>query len=173
MIRIKFLLLIGFTTLMAIGTSAWSANAVNIYSARHYQSDDKLYAAFTKNTGIQVNRIEAADEALLERLRSEGNNSPADVLILVDAARLSRAASEGLFAPSDSDILRQRIPERMRSSKESQGYAWWGFSTREELLSLTSNALATNRLRAMHHSPTRVSKRRFAHVRPPIPICSR
>jgi len=134
MIRIKFLLLIGFTTLMAIGTSAWSANAVNIYSARHYQSDDKLYAAFTKNTGIQVNRIEAADEALLERLRSEDNNSPADVLILVDAARLSRAASEGLFAPSDSDILRQRIPERMRSSKESQGYAWWGFSTRARII---------------------------------------
>ena len=105
------LLISSLGTIAAASTSAWASNAVNIYSARHYQSDDKLYAAFTKRTGIQVNRIEAADEALLERLRSEGTKSPADVLILVDAARLSRAAAEGLFAPSDSESLRERIPE--------------------------------------------------------------
>ncbi|NCV61758.1 MAG: extracellular solute-binding protein, partial [Betaproteobacteria bacterium] len=117
-----------------LSASAWASSAVNIYSARHYQSDDKLYAAFSKRTGIQVNRIEAADEALLERLRSEGSNSPADVLILVDAARLSRAAGDGLFAASDSDLLRQRIPESLRSAKDSQGYAWWGFSKRARII---------------------------------------
>ena len=136
MIKSKFLplLISSLGTIAAASTSAWASNAVNIYSARHYQSDDKLYAAFTKRTGIQVNRIEAADEALLERLRSEGTKSPADVLILVDAARLSRAAAEGLFAPSDSESLRERIPENMRSSKEAQGYAWWGFSKRARVI---------------------------------------
>ena len=89
MINNKFLLRLisSIGIIVAASTPSWASNAVNIYSARHYQSDDKLYAAFTKRTGIQVNRIEAADEALLERLRSEGTKSPADVLILVDAAR--------------------------------------------------------------------------------------
>ncbi|NBP37439.1 MAG: extracellular solute-binding protein [Betaproteobacteria bacterium] len=134
MMKQRLISIVAFTLANLISAAAWSSNAVNIYSARHYQSDDKLYATFTKHTGIQVNRIEAADEALLERLRSEGSNSPADVLVLVDAARLSRAASEGLFALSDSEVLRQSIPESMRATKEAQGYAWWGFSKRARII---------------------------------------
>ena len=61
---------------------------LNLYSARHYQTDEALYANFTKATGIKINRIEAGDEQIIERIRSEGANSPADVLLLVDAARI-------------------------------------------------------------------------------------
>ena len=67
---------------------------LNLYSARHYQTDENLYAEFTKQTGIRINRIEAGDEAILERLRNEGANSPADVILLVDAARLWKAQIE-------------------------------------------------------------------------------
>ena len=76
-----------------------SSQVLNLYSARHYQTDEALYAEFTKQTGIKINRIEADDNALLERLRSEGKNSPADVILLVDAARLWRAEIEGFFQP--------------------------------------------------------------------------
>lgn len=70
---------------------------LNLYSARHYQTDEALYSEFTKQTGIKIKRIEAGDEQLLQRLKAEGANSPADVLILVDAARLWRAQIDGLF----------------------------------------------------------------------------
>jgi len=125
---------LALTTLMVNTPPSFAAGAVNIYSARHYQADDKLYAEFTRRTGIQVNRIEAGDEALLERLRTEGSSSPADVLLLVDAARLSRAAAEGLFSPVDSRVLQSRIPETLRSAKEPGGHAWWGFSRRARII---------------------------------------
>jgi iron(III) transport system substrate-binding protein len=64
---------------------------LNLYSSRHYQTDEALYANFTKLTGIKINRIEAGEDALIERIRNEGARSPADVLITVDAGRLWRA----------------------------------------------------------------------------------
>jgi iron(III) transport system substrate-binding protein len=99
---------------------------LNLYSARHYQTDEALYSNFTKQTGIRINRIEMGDEALLERLRNEGANSPADVVLLVDAARLWRAQTEGLFQPVQSKILTERIPAHLRSDDNT----WFGFSTR-------------------------------------------
>src|SRR6187200_1990579 len=75
---------------------------LNLYSARHYQTDEALYDNFTKATGIKINRIEAGDEQLLERIKSEGANSPADVLMIVDAARLWSAQQQGLFQPVTS-----------------------------------------------------------------------
>lgn len=102
---------------------------LNLYSARHYQTDEALYANFTKQTGIKINRIEAGDEALLERLRAEGKNSPADVLILADAARLWRAQIDGMFAPVDSKLLAQRIPETLRGGNE-----WFGYSQRARVI---------------------------------------
>ncbi len=72
---------------------------LNLYSARHYQTDEALYANFTKATGIRINRIEAGDEQLLERIKSEGAMSPADILLIVDAARLWSAQQLGLFQP--------------------------------------------------------------------------
>jgi iron(III) transport system substrate-binding protein len=105
------------------------SNVLNLYSARHYQSDDLLYAEFTKQTGIKVNQIQAGDEALLERLRSEGKASPADVILLVDAARLWKAQTEGLFQPAKSSILAKTLPAKM------QAYDFWfGFTTRARVI---------------------------------------
>lgn len=122
----------------AIALSAPAALAqdkvLNLYSARHYQTDEALYSDFTKQTGIKVNRIEAGDEALLERLRNEGANSPADVLLLVDAARLWRAESEGLFQPVQSRVLDERIPKHLRSADDGNGAKWFGFATRARVI---------------------------------------
>jgi len=103
---------------------------LNLYSARHYQTDEALYANFTKLTGIKLNRIELNDEPLLQRLKSEGANSPADVVLLVDAARLWRAQIDGLFQPVDSKLLNEGIPANLRANDGS----WFGFSTRARVI---------------------------------------
>jgi iron(III) transport system substrate-binding protein len=108
---------------------------LNLYSARHYQTDEALYANFTKATGIQINRIDADDAGLLTRLKSEGSASPADVVLLVDAARLWKAESEGLFLPVKSAVLDARIPATLRGKDNGQqGTAWFGFSTRARVV---------------------------------------
>ena len=103
---------------------------LNLYSARHYQTDEALYANFTKATGIRINRIEAGDDQIIERIRSEGANSPADVLLLVDAARIWNAQQLGLFALVKSALLEARIPPALRD-KDGQ---WFGFSTRARVI---------------------------------------
>lgn len=103
---------------------------LNLYSSRHYQTDEALYAGFTKATGIRINRIEANEDALIERIRSEGARSPADVLITVDAGRLWRAEQLGLFQPVKSALLESRIPSAYR---EPNGL-WYGFSLRARVI---------------------------------------
>jgi iron(III) transport system substrate-binding protein len=78
--------------------AAAEARVVNVYSARHYSSDAAIYAAFTESTGIEVNLVSANGDQLIERVRADGERSPADVIITVDAARLHRAEQAGLFA---------------------------------------------------------------------------
>ncbi|MBN9427831.1 MAG: extracellular solute-binding protein [Burkholderiales bacterium] len=123
---------------VALAFSAAAAGAqdkvLNLYSARHYQADEALYSDFTKTTGIRINRIEAGDEALLERLRNEGRNSPADVLMLVDAARLWKAEEEGLFQPLKSPVLEARIPAHLRSHDSGAGSHWFSFSLRARVI---------------------------------------
>jgi len=103
---------------------------LNLYSARHYQTDEVLYTNFTKATGIKINRIEAGDDQLLERLKSEGAGSPADVLLIVDAARLAQARDAGLFSPVHSTLLENRIPPALR---DPEGH-WFGFSYRARVI---------------------------------------
>ncbi len=103
---------------------------LNLYSSRHYQTDEALYANFTRQTGIRVNRIEAGEDALLERIRNEGERSPADVLVTVDAGRLWRAEQLGFFQPVTSGILNSRIPA---SYREPNGQ-WFGFSLRARVI---------------------------------------
>jgi iron(III) transport system substrate-binding protein len=121
---------------LAAASSAGMAQekVLNLYSARHYQTDEALYANFTRQTGIRIQRIEAGDEALLERLRSEGRNSPADVVLLVDAARLWKAQTEGLFQPLRSPTLEARIPANLRGPDEGKGSEWFAYSTRARLI---------------------------------------
>ena len=102
--------------------------ALNLYSARHYQTDEALYANFTKQTGIRINRIEGKEDELLERIRNEGSNSPADVFLTVDAARLAKAHEMGLFAPVNSKILDSRIPANLRTED------WFAFSRRARVI---------------------------------------
>ena len=112
--------------LSGIGTSALAQEEVNLYSARHYDTDQQLYDGFTEETGIEVNVIEGEADQLIERIKAEGANTPADVLITVDAGRLHRADEAGVLQPVSSDILNERIPENFR---EPDG-KWYGLSKR-------------------------------------------
>jgi iron(III) transport system substrate-binding protein len=113
---------------LAAQVTSVQAQELNLYSARHYQTDEALYANFTKQTGIKINRIEAKEDELLERIKNEGAASPADVFITVDAARLAKADELGLFAPVKSKLLESRIPAHLRSAD------WFAFSTRARVV---------------------------------------
>jgi iron(III) transport system substrate-binding protein len=107
---------------------------LNLYSARHYQTDEALYSNFTKATGIRINRVDADDAGILARLQSEAAASPADVILLVDAARLWRAESEGLFQPLKSTTLETRVPAQLRGKDGGAGSQWFGLSTRARVI---------------------------------------
>ena len=119
---------------MGLAHAQSSEKELNLYSARHYQTDEALYSNFTKKTGIKINRIEADDNALAERIKSEGANSSADVILMVDAARLWRAQIDGFFKPIQSKYLDSRIPANLRSKPDAEGSTWFGFSTRARLV---------------------------------------
>jgi iron(III) transport system substrate-binding protein len=103
---------------------------LNLYSSRHYSTDEALYANFTRQTGIRINRIDAAEDPLIERIRNEGARSPADVLITVDAGRLWRAEQLGFFQSVKSALLESRIPANLRHPDG----LWFGFSTRARVI---------------------------------------
>src|ERR1700730_13189723 len=117
-----------------LASSAIAASAqekvLNLYSSRHYQTDESLYSNFTKSTGIRVNRIEAGEDPLIERLKNEAAASPADVLVTVDAGRLWRAEQLGLFQPIKSKVLESRLAEHLRASNDQ----WFGFSARARVI---------------------------------------
>ena len=123
-----------FVAILAVLASACAAaqdsKVLNLYSSRHYQTDEALYSNFTRQTGIRINRIEAGEDALIERIRNEGARSPADVLITVDAGRLWRAEQLGFFQPVKSAVLDARIPASLREP----GGLWFGFSLRARLI---------------------------------------
>lgn len=109
--------------------------SINIYSARHYPTDEALYSDFTKSTGIKINRVDADDAGILSRLKAEGAASPADVILLVDASRLWRAEIDGLFLPIKSKVLEDAIPENLRAKRsDNGGTAWFGLSTRARVI---------------------------------------
>ena len=89
-------------------------NEVNIYTSRHYDSDDALYAEFTKETGIAVNIISGKGSALLQRLKAEGINSPADIFFTVDAGNLWKVQKENLFQSIESKIILEAVPANLR-----------------------------------------------------------
>ncbi|MFG6176798.1 Fe(3+) ABC transporter substrate-binding protein [Halomonas sp. THAF12] len=109
----------------AFATSA-AADELNVYSARHYDSDQALYDAFTEETGIEVNVLEGDSDQLIQRIEREGQASPADVMMTVDAGRLWRAEQEDIFASVSSEVLAERLPDSMRHPDGK----WFGFSQR-------------------------------------------
>ena len=117
---------------LALGLAAGAAQAqeINVYSSRHYDTDLALYQTFTDQTGIAVNLIEGSADELIERIIAEGDNSPADVLITVDAGRLWRADQAELFQPVSSDTLESRVPAHLR---HPDGH-WFGLSKRARVI---------------------------------------
>ncbi|MGB5864356.1 MAG: extracellular solute-binding protein [Sulfitobacter sp.] len=119
------------TSLVAIGPIAASAEGeLNLYSSRHYDTDERLYSDFTEATGITINRIEGKGDELIARMQAEGANSPADVLLTVDTSRLERAKEAGVLQAIDSDILETRIPANI----QDEGNEWFGFSQRARII---------------------------------------
>jgi len=129
-----------FTSLVTVallglaGSVTAQEQVLNLYSARHYQTDEALYGNFTKATGIKINRVDADDAGILARLKAEGAASPADVILLVDAARLGKADMDGLFRPIKSAILEAAIPAQLRAKPSAEGTTWFGFSTRARIV---------------------------------------
>ena len=105
-------------------------NVVNVYSARHYDVDEILYDRFTDDTGIEINILEGKPDELIERIKNEGEQSPADVYMAVDAGRLWRAQEAGIFQAADSTVLKSAVPESLRSPEDE----WFGLTSRARVL---------------------------------------
>jgi iron(III) transport system substrate-binding protein len=120
------------TWLWTAAAPAQDAGEVNIYSSRHYDTDDQLYQLFEQRTGIRVNLIEGDTDALLTRLQREGDLSPADVFIAVDAGRLHKAVEQNALQPVTSPTLESRVPASLRHPDG----LWYGFSQRVRVVFL-------------------------------------
>ena len=128
MVRTVMLISVGVFTFLS--SLAMSEEVVNLYSARHYDTDDALYSNFQKNTGIKVNLIEGGSDGLIERIVNEGKYSPADLLITVDAGRLWKAVEKGVFQGVSSAVLKNRIPPNLRHPDG----LWFGLSKRGRII---------------------------------------
>ena len=108
---------------------------LNLYSSRHYDTDERLYSDFEEQTGVTINRIEGDADELIARMEAEGANSPADVLLTVDTSRLERAKEAGLLQPVESEVLAERIPAEIRDDEDE----WFGFSQRARIIFYDEN----------------------------------
>ncbi|WP_299605385.1 Fe(3+) ABC transporter substrate-binding protein [uncultured Tateyamaria sp.] len=130
-----------FVTLAAAAITAASAAAegeLNLYSSRHYDTDERLYSEFTEATGITINRIEGKADELIERMKAEGANSPADILLTVDTSRLERAKDAGVLQSIESETLEARIPANLQDGDNQ----WFGFSQRARIIFYDKNDVA-------------------------------
>lgn len=121
---------------------ASSDEVVNVYSARHYNTDEQLYNGFKEKTGIQVNLIEGSTSELIERIKIEGDRSPADVLITVDAGRLWQAEQEDILQSVESSVLEEAIPSDLRHPEGK----WFGLSQRARILVYNEEAVNPSEL---------------------------
>ncbi|MEM9476068.1 MAG: extracellular solute-binding protein [Pseudomonadota bacterium] len=116
--------------MFAAPVPAFAEGELNLYSSRHYDTDERLYSDFTDMTGITINRIEGNADELIARMEAEGANSPADIFLTVDTVRLSRAKDLGLLQSAESDILEAKIPAYLQDADNQ----WFGFSQRSRIL---------------------------------------
>lgn len=119
----------------ALAPAAMAGGDVNIYSSRHYDTDERLYSDFEAATGITVNRIEGKADELIARMQAEGRNSPADILLTVDTSRLERAKEAGVLQPIDSAVLESRIPGYLQDADNE----WFGFTQRARVIFYNKN----------------------------------
>ena len=116
---------------LLLGTAAPAfAQEVNLYSSRHYDTDERLYSDFEEMTGITINRIEGNADELIARMQAEGQNSPADILLTVDTSRLERAKNAGVLQSIDSDVLEARVPSYLQDDDNQ----WFGLSQRARII---------------------------------------
>ena len=111
---------------------------VKVYSGRHYNTDRNIYKKFAEETGIKVRLIEAAGISLIERLKREGNNSQADLILLVDAARITNAAKSGLLQPIQSSDLENDVPAGLKDPKKE----WYALTRRVRVMVANEKKLA-------------------------------
>jgi iron(III) transport system substrate-binding protein len=119
-----------FCLVTSLGVAAAAEGQLNLYSSRHYDTDERLYSDFEQATGIRINRIEGNADELIARMEAEGANSPADILLTVDTSRLERAKAAGVLQPIESAVLETRIPAYMQDDDNQ----WFGFSQRARIL---------------------------------------
>ena len=128
-------LALGLAALVALPAAA---DEVNLYSSRHYDTDEKLYSGFTAATGITVNRIEGTPEEIIARMQAEGATSPADIFLTVDAGRIWLADKDDLLQPVESEVLDARIPAHLRHPDGD----WFGFSQRARIIFYAKDRVA-------------------------------
>lgn len=116
-------------------TGAIAEGELNLYSSRHYDTDERLYSEFTEATGITINRIEGKADELIARMEAEGSNSPVDVFLTVDTVRITRAKDLGLLQSVDSDILEAKVPAYLQDDDNQ----WFAFSQRARILFYDKN----------------------------------
>ncbi|MGV2974398.1 Fe(3+) ABC transporter substrate-binding protein [Roseibium alexandrii] len=116
--------------LIASSPLALATGELNLYSSRHYDTDERLYSDFEEQSGIKINRIEGKADELLTRMEAEGQNSPADILLTVDTSRLERAKGMGLLQSVKSPVLEQRLPGYVQDDDNQ----WFGFSQRARII---------------------------------------
>lgn len=116
--------------LLSTALPAFAEGELNLYSSRHYDTDERLYTDFEDATGITINRIEGNADELIARMGAEGQNSPADLLLTVDTSRLERAKDAGILQSVESDVLEGRIPSNLQDSDNQ----WFGFSQRARVI---------------------------------------
>ena len=131
---------------------------INIYSHRHYDSDKILFSKFTEATGIEINIIKGSADQLIERLINEGENSPADILLTVDAGRLYRAKAANILEPVNSSILNKNIPHNFRDPKNY----WFGFSVRARVFVYAKDRVEPSQLSTYEDLATSKWKGRIA-----------
>lgn len=117
---------LALTALCVFGAAAGENGTVNVFAAKRYEADEKLYAEFEAATGIAVNVISGKAPELIERIRGEGENTQADLFITVDGGVLGAAKRAGILQPVRSPAIDDRVPAQLRDPE----YCWLGLSTR-------------------------------------------
>ncbi|MFW5811885.1 MAG: extracellular solute-binding protein, partial [Alkalispirochaetaceae bacterium] len=106
------------------------AGVVNLYSARHYGAVEEVMERFTAETGIEVRISQGSTQSVVERVRAEGEHSPADAVITIDGGSIALLADEGYLAPIDSEVLAEAIPSLLKDPENR----WFGLSQRVRTL---------------------------------------